>query len=187
MSVLRVKRNRTVKNKILIFVESKTEETYLNSWRQLNKSSSVKIVKIKGTGRYIIKTVLSKLSNDKSLRDYKNSRQIVVFDKDELSVDELQSIQKHAELYAIELGFSNICFEVWLLAHYERMSKSKLSTEMLNTKLGQYLHTTYKKGDSKQLDAIASNYEIAIKNAEPIAEISFDGQCTNVGKIFNSI
>jgi hypothetical protein len=49
------------------------------------------------------------------------------------------------------------------------------------------LHTTYKKGDSKQLDAIASNYEIAIKNAEPIAEISFDGQCTNVGKIFNSI
>ena len=84
MSALRVKRNRTVKNKILIFVESKTEETYLNSWRQLNKSSSVKIVKIKGTGRYIIKTVLSKLSNDKSLRDYKNSRQIVVFDKDEL-------------------------------------------------------------------------------------------------------
>ena len=43
MSALRVKRNRTVKNKILIFVESKTEETYLNSWRQLNKSSSVKI------------------------------------------------------------------------------------------------------------------------------------------------
>lgn len=58
---------------------------------------------------------------------------------------------------------------------------------MLNTKLGQYFHTTYKKGDSKQLDAIASNYEIAIKNAEPIAEISFDGQCTNVGNIFNSI
>ena len=95
----------------------------------------------------------------------------------------------------VELIFSNVAFEVWLLAHYYRMTDRPVDADADNARyrrvLSNYLNAPYKKGDSVQLDKIISSAEhpidTAFSNTSTIQELDYDYQCTNVGPFLRQL
>ena len=91
--------------------------------------------------------------------------------------------------------FSNIAFEVWLLAHYDTMTARPVDVlkdrENLKRVLGKKLGVKYKKGDTKQLYKIMSNsnhsIELPLKNTKNISKINMAYQCTNVGVVLSHV
>ncbi|WP_127148160.1 RloB domain-containing protein [Veillonella sp. VA139] len=83
--------------------------------------------------------------------------------------------------------FSNSAFEVWLLAHFESITRGLLSANELKRRLSNYLRGEYKKGDKAQLSAIVDHFEEAIVNTRNVSDLSYHTQCTNVGNLCQSI
>ena len=90
---------------------------------------------------------------------------------------------KGAESEKFEIGFSNISFEVWLLAHFEKMTMKNLSKSKLKHKLSSYLEEDYVKANYSQLEKISEKVEKAIENSSDISKIDYDRQCTNLGEL----
>lgn len=114
----------------------------------------------------------------------------IIIDRDFLSRDEFERIRREAkQIHNVELIFSNVAFEVWLLAHYQRMTARSVDADVDNARyrreLSNCLNEPYKKGNSVQLDRIISSAEYpidtAFNNTSAIQELNYDNQCTNVG------
>ena len=88
-----------------------------------------------------------------------------------------------------DLVVSNVCFEVWLLAHFQKMTPGLKEKRWLNQKLGQYLGEEYIKGDSAQIEKILDDDKVftAIKNTEEISSINCASQSTNIGVIVKRV
>lgn len=85
------------------------------------------------------------------------------------------------------IGFSNITFEVWLLAHFEFMTSHLISKQGLKDKLSRYLQAEYIKANSDQLEKIIEHLDGALKNSAPISKVDFYGQSTNIDAMIMKI
>lgn len=108
---------------------------------------------------------------------------VIVIDKDALTKDDFDTILKEAVDSKIEVVFSNSAFEVWLLAHFEQITKGLLSANELKKRLSNYLRGDYKKGNPSQLRAIVKYFTQAFENTRNVSSISYHTQCTNVGDL----
>ncbi|VEU59227.1 RloB domain-containing protein [Mesomycoplasma neurolyticum] len=81
-------------------------------------------------------------------------------------------LKKNFKKENINIIFSNIDFEIWLLAHFKKIdSESKIySRSELNEELGEYLKKKYKKSNIEQLKKIVENWEQAIQNTKDISK-----------------
>jgi len=120
----------------------------------------------------------------------------IIIDRDYLSRDEFERIRRKAnQMQNAELIFSNVAFEVWLLAHYQKMTARPVDADADNARyrreLSNCLDEPYKKGDSVQLDKIISSAEhpidTAFSNTSAIQELDYDYQCTNVGPFLRQL
>lgn len=101
----------------------------------------------------------------------------VVFDREsrEKYPDKLHAkARKKAEDNGIEIGFSNVCFEYWILLHftystacYESCSELQRQSE-LKTHLNQHGIEKYEKGHPSLFEKIKDKVPQAIKNAEKL-------------------
>ena len=98
------------------------------------------------------------------------SNYYIIIDRDNISRAEFEHIQREAnQRQNVELIFSNVAFEVWLLAHYQNMTARPVDADTDNARyrrvLSNCLNEPYKKGNSVQLDRIISSAEHPIETA----------------------
>ena len=89
---------------------------------------------------------------------------VLVIDKDNTSLKSL------CEGSNYELVFSNKCFELWLLLHYERVTRT-LDAKQLIEQLEHHLSKEYIKTDKKTITAISRLYAQALSNSDHMASI----------------
>ena len=185
----RIRKGKKEKRKIFILVEGETEQKYFDFLRQKLRLSNVKIktVVLENSGQTWVEKAKRMIQNDPSYKRDSTTEVFVVFDKDEFSNIELEKMFKKAIDEAFEIGFSNKSFEVWLLAHFEKVTSRVLSKTTLKNKLGNYLETQYVKADSDQLEKIVKNYDVAISNSKGICYVDFNHQSTNIGELILKI
>ena len=177
---------KELKEGIYIFVEGESEERYFERLKKHLNLPRIKTFKMDDSGISLLRKSKLKMNNDARLVAI-NQQNYLVFDKDNMKNDEFNEVQMLAEKENFTIGFSNIAFEVWLLAHFEKVTKGQMSNDMLKKKLSGHLKQEYKKADSKQIEKMIASYKQAIKNAEGVNEIDFDYQCTTVGAMIKDI
>lgn len=185
----RNKKGRKEKRKVYILVEGETEQKYFDFLRQKLRLSNVKIrtLILNSSGRTWIDKAKRLLQNDPKLSRDKQTDVFVVFDKDEITVEELKAMFSKAVKENFTIGFSNITFEVWLVAHFEPMTSHLISKQGLKDKLSRYLQAKYIKANSDQLEKIIENLDVALKNSALISKVDLCGQSTNIGEMIMKI
>jgi len=174
---------------VYLFVEGeKTERFYFELLRDKLNISDLTIYPTKGKSGYAL---LEKSKSKIKLKNLdKTAPKYLIFDKDALTQEQLADVFEKAEQEDFKIGFSNLNFEVWLLAHFEKLTKRPTSpsdTKLLEKKLTEKLKQPYKKSDSKQLEKIIFNYEQAIENASMLNKADFNYQCTTIGTMIEEI
>jgi len=174
---------------IYLFVEGKkTEPEYFGLFKQKFSIQDFRIFNEAGKSS---NALLEKAKSRIKLGNLDpNALKYLVFDKDALTDEQFTDVFEKAKNEGFKIGFSNLNFEVWLLAHFEKLTKRPTSPSdktVLEAKLTENLNQAYKKGDRKQLEKIVSNYNQAIENASAVNEAVFDYQCTTVGTMLEGI
>lgn len=184
LSMSREPKGKQAKKVFYIITEGETEKRYILKFKQMFRCSAVNIEKINPCGKQIINRAISYW---KGKRIYDKELKGIIIDKDALTEAEFNGILNDATSKGIKVFFSNCTFEVWLLAHFEPITRRILSTVTLKEKLSRYLSQEYKKGDVGQLSKIAKYFDQAVENTKDVCEVSYHTQCTNVGKLCQSL
>lgn len=182
--------------KNLLIVDGDTEERYFKNILQRYNMSAKDVKKVSPSGGQAVSSGMSEARSFETAMRKQYSNYYIIIDRDYLSRDEFERIRREAnQKQNVELIFSNVAFEVWLLAHYQRMTSrpvdASTDNDIYKQNLDNYLDAPYKKGDSVQLDKIISSAEhpidTAFNNTRAIQELSYDYQCTNVGPFLRQL
>ena len=173
-------------NYLIICEGKQTEPNYFNGIKQaINKKYGNKVevlipsIDVKGTGmnteslvKYTQKTV------NHANKVY--GQVWVVFDKDDYSEEQFDSAIKSCDY---NVAWSNPNFEVWLLAHFKKITRQiskekvleELDKEFEKNKLGKYT-----KNDENIFEKASSEGKLhtAIKNCEIMEELDKEGQAS---------
>ena len=192
----RQSKSRVKQLKNLLIVDGETEEVYFKNILQRYNMSAKDVKKVAPSGGQAVSSGMSEAHSFETAMRKQYSNYYIIIDRDNISRAEFERIQREAnQRQNVELIFSNVSFEVWLLAHYQRMTSRPIDAstdnDVYKQKLDNYLDVPYKKGDGVQLDKIISSAEhpidTAFNNTSAIQELDFDNQCTNVGPFLRQL
>lgn len=182
--------------KNLLIVDGETEEVYFKNILQRYNMSAKDVKRVSPSGGQAVSSGMSEARSFETAMRKQYSNYYIVIDRDNISRAEFDHIRGEADQrHNVELIFSNVSFEVWLLAHYQRMTDRPVDADADNARyrreLSNRLGEPYKKGYSAQLDKIISSAEhpidTAFNNTSAIQELSYDNQCTNVGPFLRQL
>lgn len=182
--------------KNLLIVDGDTEEVYFKNILQRYNMSGKDVKRIAPSGGNAVTSALSEAHNFESAMRKQYENYYIIIDRDYISKDEFERIRREAnQTQNVELIFSNVAFEVWLLAHYQNMTSRPVDADADNARyrreLSNYLDEPYKKGNGVQLDKIISSAEhpidTAFNNTRTIQELGYEYQCTNVGLLLRQL
>lgn len=165
----RKSRGLKLKKKIYIYCEGKTEKIYFDILnKKYNETSriQVKAKEVGETSHRLIDYAISDINNKSSKEKNKIGQVIIIFDKDEISDQEVEKLFQKADRHDIKIAFSNINFETWLLMHFEDVDFA-YSKQDLNKKMKKYFNVdNYQehKGNIKTLAKIEGFINRAMKN-----------------------
>lgn len=146
------------KPSILIVCEGeKSEPSYFRGF----KVSSAK-VKVIGRGRDPINIVKYAIKK-KEAKDY--DQIWCVFDHDGRPASNITTAFDEAEKFGIQVAFSNECFEVWYLLHFDFHNTALRRTECYK-KLSKILEREYEKGCKTMYMDLLHRQPVAIENAK---------------------
>ena len=159
---------RQPKLALLVFCEGKnTEPDYIRSFARERANSLVRVNLVAPAGApttLVEKAKAARAQIAASKNSYERFDQVwVMFDRDEHpNVD--QAIA-HAEAAGVHVGFSNPCFEVWLLLHYGNFDAPDHRHDVQRKFAEHDKH--YDRKGSKELNypALSSNYALARERA----------------------
>lgn len=129
----RKSRNKPLKREIRIYCEGETEKIYFDLLKQKYRLPNIKVKTKVAPGQsvdlvhYTLDSLKKLSPSDKKSID----KVLVVFDKDDEPVSTIEKAFEIAHSNNIGICFSNECFEVWLLAHFEEIQKNKVWTRKL--------------------------------------------------------
>lgn len=127
MSMGRI-RNKTKSNPIIgILCEGESEKQYFTMLKQKYRLANikVKIVAADLSGKSLVEKAVKFGKYNHLDKTY------VVFDRDEHSKDELRKCAKLARKNDITIMFSSIDFEIWILMHFESVTRSYTRKELV--------------------------------------------------------
>lgn len=192
--MVRERRNLKVKPRLLFLVEGETEKVFFDTLAQEYRLTAARSIKVLGSsGKDWIEKAQNILLKNKDFKPDNQSRVFIIFDHDDLKETDIEHMINFNGTSIggakVEIGFSNKSFEVWILAHYEKMSDTIVSNKTILKKLEEYLGTPYIKADSKQMKLIVSDNKVlnAIENVSSISGFSYENQATNIGIIVDSV
>lgn len=174
---------------IKLYTEGETEKIYFDALRS--------IVGIKGGISYSAKQVNKQglnlfyyVKRCYTRHNFETSpvKIVLVIDKDNTSSEELTTLKSLCEENNYELVFCNKCFELWLLLHYERVTRT-LDAKQLIDQLEHHLSKEYIKTDEKTITVISKSYAQALLNSDHMASIvnNFDiNPYTNVNRFLRT-
>lgn len=192
----RQSKSRVKQLKNLLIVDGETEEVYFKNILQRYNMSAKDVKRVAPSGGQAVSSGMSEAHSFETAMRKQYSNYYIIIDRDNISRAEFEHIQREAnQRQNVELIFSNVAFEVWLLAHYQNMTARPVDADADNARyrrvLSNYLDAPYKKGDSVQLDKIISSAEhpidTAFSNTSTIQELDYDYQCTNVGPFLRQL
>jgi hypothetical protein len=165
---LRKTATRTLRKRFLIVCEGeKTEPNYFRAFR-------VNIeVRIAGEGKNTI--TLVKAAQGLNDKEGPFDSVWVVYDKDNFSSDQFNTASKMALDSGFHIAWSNQCFELWYLLHFQ-YSDSALHRTQLIERLNDQLPSPYCKNDTLLYDKLLSLQPQAIQNAKRLED--FHGEHT---------
>lgn len=178
--------------KVLIVCEGqKTEEEYFGYLRKKYRLSTTEVI-IKEDGGSSPNSVFKDALDlyNRSLKRDQVSYDIVycVYDRDEFSqhADVKNKIEQQANFNLI---FSDPCFEVWYLFHYDALTKpfmkkgSKTASQQVKSQANKLLSST----GSNYLEYLFNNTEEAIQNAKRNAKQNISNPYTNVYELVEKL
>ncbi|MBS9339007.1 RloB domain-containing protein [Fructobacillus sp. M2-14] len=188
MARLGKKKNR-VTEKILIFVEgSETEPNYLKVLKKKLRWHNVDVHSLQSLGRgkdWVQKA--KRLLNSQRLAQVQQEAVYVLFDHDGMKRDQYEMLLASAQKESFKVVFSNVSFEIWLLAHYQEIFKTQYDNDMVKQKLSEYIKGSYSKADAILMAQLAQKHELALKNTQKVRTSSYEYNCTNVGDMIEEI
>ncbi|MCC6520852.1 RloB domain-containing protein [Candidatus Nomurabacteria bacterium] len=166
---------------IRVFTEgTKTEPNYFNSIRnelRLNEIE-IKVDGLKRSTTSLVEWVIER-KNELSRTD-EDTEWWVVFDRDDHTGFN-QAIQK-AEVEGINVAYSNECFELWFILHFEFLNTAIGRTKYYE-KLTELLSQKYDKSTSDIYDLIKDRESIAIRNAKNLEKMHSDAGIASCEKM----
>lgn len=150
----RKKQNKELKKMIAIFCEGETEEIYFSHLSRKYKCSNVKIKTLQTSGQtlHLVENAIKKLTNDTNFKNYKILKKYVVFDKDDQNDTQISQAMKLARENNFNVCFSNECFDLWLLMHFEKvMPDSNYTRQIINKKLTKHLGVKWENNKANKL------------------------------------
>ena len=111
------KQLRQLKHEKVIFVEGDTEEFYFNMLKQRYHGGNVKVKIQNKTGQKAVKLVDEASSWRKNHRNFEGDL-YVCFDDDDQDKQLLLASYRQAQRQQIQMIYSNVCIEAWLLMHF---------------------------------------------------------------------
>ncbi|GGG35046.1 RloB-like protein [Lactobacillus apis] len=201
----RSRKKRPVKEKILFFVEGTTEKNYFDELFFIYNLRTAKATKImKGSGDWVDKTAsFIKNTPDNRYKSDSETKIYIIFDKDGYDDKRIAKMREKAtslkgiKKASCQVCVSNCSFEVWLLAHYEKMTpkvieSSSIWQKNLKRKLTEHLGEEYVKVESTNTKLIRKILEDdkvydAINNTQSIAVYSDTNQSTDITSIIKNL
>lgn len=172
MSMGRI-RNKTKSNPIIgILCEGESEKQYFTMLKQKYRLANikVKIVAADLSGKSLVEKAVKFGKYNHLDKTY------VVFDRDEHSKDELRKCAKLARKNDITIMFSSIDFEIWILMHFESVTRSYTRDELVQ-KLSKtsYFNQDYSrfKGNSYR-EYIFDKVQNAVDHADKLYQKNYD-------------
>ena len=127
--IKRVKKGKKLKPNVMIFCEGETEEAYLRlikrKYSAVNIKSKLKVKTCRRQGEALVEYAVSCIrSMGKAERDNYDLF-YVMYDKDEQTTESIENAVRCAQRHRPEIKtiFSNECFELWLLLHFEEVNR----------------------------------------------------------------
>lgn len=191
----RSKQKRKLKPRILFFVEGETEEAFFDSLSQNYGMSAAKTIKIlNNSGGDWIDKAKNMMANNTKLKPDSKTKIFIIFDKNNNTEKEINEMFKKAKKLKLnnatcKIGFSNSSFEVWLLAHYQKITSTIISQKDLYVALTKYLNQKYVKANRRQIENILKDDKVctAIENTKNVSTVSVSKQSTNIGNIVTEV
>lgn len=201
----RQRKKRPVKEKILFFVEGTTEKNYFEELFFIHDLHTAKAsVIMEGSGDWVDKTArIIKNTHSHRYKSDSGTKIYIIFDKDNYKDEEIAKMREKAtslkgiKKASCQVCVSNCSFEVWLLAHYEKMTPKVIEysstwQKNLEQKLTKYLGEKYVKEEStntKLIKKILANNKVyaAINNTQSIAVYSDTTQSTDINLMIKSL
>ncbi|MBD9892304.1 RloB domain-containing protein [Enterococcus faecalis] len=143
--IKRVKKGKKLKPNVMIFCEGETEEAYLRlikrKYSAVNIKSKLKVKTCRRQGEALVEYAVSCIgSMGKAERDNYDLF-YVMYDKDEQTTESIENAVRCGQRHRPEIKtiFSNECFELWLLLHFEEVNRY-MTRENLYGRLEKVLH-----------------------------------------------
>ena len=190
-------KGKKLRKSIYVFTEGYTERNYFSILnKKYNRTATVK-VSIHPTskqGRCLLSHALGKISTLSNTEKRNLGGVYIIFDKDSLENDEIEGVLKDAKANNIDIGFSNSCFEVWLLAHFEKPNESH-TKDRLYKKLEEYLdceqYERNHKNDKELLTQLEDLVSIAMEKTSSMGNLCQKTivyePYTNIGSVIRRI
>lgn len=138
----RSRKNIPVKKIKFIYCEGESEEKY---FYMLNQKYNGSNIKIKNLGKGQLEFVNDVIKHHK----YDQADEVyAAFDADDMDNQEIDKCFKQCSINGINILFSNVCFEVWLLLHYEYFNMD-YTRDILYQKLEKHMELNIKYTDFK--------------------------------------
>lgn len=193
----RQSKGKLLRKSIYVFTEGYTEGNYFSILnKKYNRTTTVKvsIYPAHKQGRSLLNHALGKINTLNKVEKKNLGGVYIIFDKDKLENNDVESVLKDAKAHKINVGFSNSCFEVWLLAHFEKPNESH-TKERLYEKLEEYLdceqYSKNHKNDKELLMQLEDLVSIAMENTSSMEGLSqktiIHEPYTNIGSMIQSI
>ncbi|OAQ08831.1 hypothetical protein A3O17_04865 [Ligilactobacillus aviarius] len=156
---------KKLKSQKYILCEGKSEEKYFSMLKRKYRRNLIKI-KCVDCGNKKILTEAAKLK-----KTHLNGEIYVAFDADEMSKVDIEWCKQYAQRNNLHLIFSNVCFEVWILLHYEYFI-SNLSKQVLFHKIADKMEiSNYEKFKGERYDRwLYDRVNVAASNADKLRD-----------------
>lgn len=175
---------------IHMYTEGQTEVLYFN---QLKKHFRVKDRK-KLTIKHINKQGLNLFHHVNTLYrkhdfDVSPTDIVLVIDKDQTSISDLERLKEGCQQKGYQVIFSNHSFELWILLHFERVS-TFMENQALLRRLDLVIGRKYQKTDEHFIEKLVDKIQRAIEHSNEMPGEITDfsrNPYTNVGKIIPTL
>ncbi|WP_392423141.1 RloB family protein [Edwardsiella piscicida] len=175
----KTKPQEVLSKKIYIFCEgAKTEPSYLKSYIEHRARGKSKVISVENTKKNTpVQLVDEAIAKKKSKESTDGDVFWVVYDRESVSK---YPREKHKQAYdkairhGINVAISNVCFEFWIILHFEKTTQPYSSYDDLykNSPLREHLKkiniTKYEKGDSDLYYKLRDGVDCAKKRAKAI-------------------
>lgn len=193
----RQSRGKILKKDIYIFTEGETEKNYFSILnKKYNSTVNVKVCiqPVHKQGKDLLRYALGKINTLEKNKRNNLGGIYIIFDKDNVDNTEIENVLSKAKNSNVNVGFSNSCFEVWLLAHFEKPNQSHTKSKLykqLETYLNCKQYAKEHKNDEKLLKQLEDLVSIAIENTKSMENFNqtfiTKEPYTNIGHIIQDV